>query len=90
MCQNWFSILGQLLDVVGFLTIAIEWHHQFKRDHDRRIGELQKAYERQSAELLGEHMSILMQIKTTGACSRSFSLQSGSGAGRCSSPALVS
>ncbi len=54
MCQNWFSIIGQLLDVIGFLTIAIEWHHQFKRDHDKRIGELQKAYERQSAELNGE------------------------------------
>jgi hypothetical protein len=54
MCQNWYSIIGQLLDVVGFLIIAVEWHHQFKRDHDRRIGELQKAYERQAAELRRE------------------------------------
>jgi hypothetical protein len=54
MCQNWYAIIGQLLDVVGFLIIAIEWHHQFKRDHDRRIGELQKAYDQQAAELNGE------------------------------------
>ena len=37
MCQNWYSIIGQSLDVVGFLIIAFEWFHQFKRDHDRRI-----------------------------------------------------
>jgi hypothetical protein len=54
MCQNWYAIIGQLLDVVGFIIIAIEWHHQFKRDHDRRIGELQKAYEQQAAENAGE------------------------------------
>jgi hypothetical protein len=34
MCQNWYSIFGQCLDVVGFLIIAFEWFHQFKRDHD--------------------------------------------------------
>jgi hypothetical protein len=54
MCQNWYAIIGQLLDVVGFLIIAIEWHHQFKRDHERRIVELQKAYDQQAAELKGE------------------------------------
>jgi hypothetical protein len=54
MCQNWFSIIGRCFDVVGFLIVAFEWHHQFKRDHDRRIGELQKSYERQSAELLDQ------------------------------------
>ena len=53
MCQNWYAIVGQLLDVVGFLIVALEWHHQFKRDHDRRMGELQKAYEKKSAELNG-------------------------------------
>jgi hypothetical protein len=54
ICQNWYSVIGQLFDVVGFLTIAVEWYHQYRRDHDRRIGELQKAYERQSAEFNGE------------------------------------
>jgi hypothetical protein len=54
MCQNWYAVIGQFLDVVGFLIIAFEWHHQFKRDHDRRIGELQRAYERNAAEQCGE------------------------------------
>jgi hypothetical protein len=54
MCQNWYSVIGQLLDVVGFLTIAFEWYHQYKRDHDKRIGELQRAYEQQAAELAGD------------------------------------
>lgn len=49
MCQNWFSIIGQALDVVGFLIIAYEWYHVFKREHERRIGELQNAYERNAA-----------------------------------------
>lgn len=50
MCQNWYSVVGQILDVIGFMTIAWEWYHQYKRDHDQRIGELQKAYEQQAAE----------------------------------------
>lgn len=54
MCQNWYAIIGQLLDVIGFLTIAFEWFHQFKRDHERRIDELQKAYERHAAAIRGE------------------------------------
>lgn len=54
MCQNWIAIIGQALDVIGFLVIAWEWFHQHKRDHDRRIGELQKAFERNQAEMRGE------------------------------------
>lgn len=54
MCQGWFSVTGQLLDVVGFLIIAVEWFHQYQRDHERRIGELQKAYERNEAAERGE------------------------------------
>jgi hypothetical protein len=53
MCQNWYAVIGQTLDIVGFLTIVFEWYHQYKRDHDRRMGELEKAYERNSAEILG-------------------------------------
>lgn len=53
MCQNWFSVIGQTLDVVGFLIIVWEWFHQFKRDHDRRIDELEKASERQQAMYVG-------------------------------------
>jgi hypothetical protein len=54
MCQNWFSVIGQTFDVIGFLIIAFEWYHQFWRDHERRIAELQKAYERQTALYKGE------------------------------------
>lgn len=53
MCQNWFSVIGQLFDVVGFLVIAWEWFHQFQRDHDRRIRELEKASQRQQASYEG-------------------------------------
>src|SRR5260370_9418167 len=56
MCQNWFSVIGQTFDVIGFLIIAFEWYHQFWRDHERRIGELQKAYERQTALYQGEQV----------------------------------
>jgi hypothetical protein len=53
MCQQWLSVVGQILDVIGFLTIAWEWHHMYKRDHDKRISELQTAYERNRAEQEG-------------------------------------
>ncbi|UGY23689.1 MULTISPECIES: hypothetical protein [Bradyrhizobium] len=53
MCQDWCSVIGQVLDLVGFSFIAWEWFHQLKRDHGRRMGELQKAYDQQSAELEG-------------------------------------
>ena len=46
MCQQWFSVAGLVLDVVGFLIIAFEWRHtylhsvflretQVQEDHDR-------------------------------------------------------
>jgi hypothetical protein len=53
MCQNWYAIVGNGFEVVGFLIIAFEWYHQFKRDYERRLDKLQTAYERQSAEILG-------------------------------------
>ena len=52
--QQWFSVVGLCLDVIGFLTIAIEWHHGFVRDHDKRIGERSLAYERNAEEARGE------------------------------------
>lgn len=30
MCQNWYSVIGQVLDVIGFLTIAWEWHYGYE------------------------------------------------------------
>jgi hypothetical protein len=53
MCQQWFSEVGLVLDIIGFLTIAIEWHHEFVRDRERRLGQLQAAYERAAAEAQG-------------------------------------
>jgi hypothetical protein len=54
MCQQWFSVVGLILDIVGFSLIAFEWHHVFQREHERRIFELQHDDERHSAELQGE------------------------------------
>lgn len=36
MCQQWFSVIGQTLDVIGFLFIASEWRHVFM--HTREVG----------------------------------------------------
>jgi hypothetical protein len=30
MCQNWYSVIGQVLDVIGFLTIAWEWRFGYR------------------------------------------------------------
>jgi len=54
MCQQWFSIVGLLLDIVGFLLIAFEWRHMYIRERRRRMDELQHDYERSRAENFGE------------------------------------
>ncbi|MDN3273353.1 hypothetical protein QWJ07_03800 [Frankia sp. RB7] len=54
MCQDWFSVIGQILDLIGFYIIAWEWYHQLQRDHQRRMVELKKAYDQESADILGE------------------------------------
>jgi hypothetical protein len=54
MCQQWFSVAGLLLDIVGFLLIAFEWRHMFIREHERRMEELNHDYERSRAEIFGE------------------------------------
>ena len=35
MCQQWFSVFGLGLDIIGFLIIAFEWKHGF--DHSVRL-----------------------------------------------------
>jgi hypothetical protein len=30
MCQQWFSMTGLVLEVVGFLLVAWEWRHVFE------------------------------------------------------------
>jgi hypothetical protein len=49
MCQQWFSVAGLFLDVVGFLLIAFEWRHMFFRERERRIEEQEHDYERKRA-----------------------------------------
>jgi hypothetical protein len=53
MCQDWYSVIGQVLDLVGFSFIAWEWFHQLKREHDKRTTELQKAYDKADAKAKG-------------------------------------
>jgi hypothetical protein len=53
MCQQWISIVGLCLDVIGFLMIAFEWRHTFKREYERRMGELDRDYDKYSAETAG-------------------------------------
>jgi hypothetical protein len=54
ICQQWLSEVGLVLDVAGFLIIASEWHHEFVRDKQKRLSQLQAAYERAAAEARGE------------------------------------
>jgi len=54
MCQQWFSIVGLLLDIVGFLMIAFEWRHTYVRERERRMYDLHHDYERSRAEKFGE------------------------------------
>ena len=54
MCQQWFSIAGLLLDIVGFLLIAFEWRHMYVREREGRMYDLHHDYERSRAENRGE------------------------------------
>jgi hypothetical protein len=54
MCQQWFSVLGQTSDVVGFLLIVTEWHHMFVRDVYMRQKRIERDYEKRAAGLLSE------------------------------------
>lgn len=39
MCQQWFSLGGLLLDVIGFLMIAREWHWAINLQGAEKIDE---------------------------------------------------
>jgi hypothetical protein len=54
VCQNWFSIVGLVFDVAGFLMIAVEWHHMFKRDVYMREKRIDRDYAKLTAERRGE------------------------------------
>jgi len=53
MCQQWFSVVGLALDIVGFLLIVWEWRHMFHREYVRRLDEIQHDHERTRAEYAG-------------------------------------
>jgi hypothetical protein len=47
MCQNWFSVAGLVLDIIGFMVIAREWYwaiHLQGGEKVREIGNLGKSY----------------------------------------------
>src|SRR5258708_3565121 len=46
MCQQWFGVIGLILDLVGFLIIAFEWYRSYQHQFDKRISELEEASER--------------------------------------------
>jgi hypothetical protein len=50
MCQQWFSIFGQIFDVLGFLLIAFEWRRGFLGEREGRINQLQYDFDRTQAE----------------------------------------
>src|SRR5882724_4485053 len=50
MCQQWLSVAGLALDIVGFLLIAFEWRHMLLREHDKRMFELDQDYKRTDSE----------------------------------------
>jgi hypothetical protein len=51
------------LDVVGFLIIAIEWHQEFVRDKQKRLDQLQAAYERAAAEAREKNLLVPRTLK---------------------------
>jgi hypothetical protein len=54
MCQQWFSVFGLVADVIGFLMIAIEWHHMFTRDVYMRQKRIERDYNKSAAETEGK------------------------------------
>jgi hypothetical protein len=35
MCQQWLSVVGHFLELIGFLIIAFELRHVFAQEHKR-------------------------------------------------------
>jgi hypothetical protein len=54
MCQGWVSVAGLVLDIVGFLLIAYEWHHMFLLYNAEKQYGVQKAYDEAAARAEGK------------------------------------
>ena len=46
MCQQWFSVVGLIFDVTGFLVIAKEWWHVYQHSILLRQDAVEKDYVR--------------------------------------------
>jgi hypothetical protein len=44
MCQQWFSVIGLVFDVVGFLIIAFEWRHSYWQSVSLRQDDVDRDY----------------------------------------------
>ena len=40
MCQQWFSVAGLMLDIVGVMMIVVEWHMAFRHYVEERKAEI--------------------------------------------------
>lgn len=54
MWQQWLSVIGLSFDVIGFVLIAVEWHHMFVRDVYMWQKRIERDYLRAIAEAKGE------------------------------------
>jgi hypothetical protein len=54
MCQQWLSVGGLVLDVIGFLLIAREWYHVFLHSVLMRQVRVEEDYNRTRAAERGE------------------------------------
>ena len=53
MCQQWFSVVGNLTEIVGFLLVVREWYHVFSLDALQRRNRIERDYNRTRAEQEG-------------------------------------
>ena len=54
MSQEWLSVVGLSLDIIGFLLIAFEWHHMFIRDVYMRQKRIERDHAKWRAEMDGD------------------------------------
>jgi hypothetical protein len=55
MCQQWLSVAGLVLDVVGFLIIAFEWRHTYLHSVFLRETQVQEDHDRTKADEQGKN-----------------------------------
>jgi hypothetical protein len=53
MCQQWFSVGGLVLDVIGVVMIIREWQIMFNRHHEQRVQAIDDLYARLSRKMDG-------------------------------------